>query len=131
MEISVDKRLLKKRKESNRDNNFSGKRYTVFFPGAPGSGKSTAASDFIKYFFPPDVVVYVYSIQKAERSYRFHKNQRKVKMIPEVIENISMDLLRRKSGNHPIVCLFDDVDKLSPDLHKPVHNLIEDLIVNG
>ena len=107
------------------------KRYTVFIPGPPNCGKTRAAQDIILEMFPPDVIVYLFSPHKQERSLKLPTPPRRVALDVNKLKKVTIEALREDAGPHPIVCLFDDIDLLRGKVQKSIQDLMTELLANG
>ena len=133
MEMKVDTNLFScyDKASHGSEKKERNKRYTVFIPGPPNCGKTRAARDIILGLFPPDVVVYLFSPQKQERSFQVDADVRRVALVPDKLKKVTIESLRENAGPHPIVCLFDDVDLIRGKVQQAIQELMTELLANG
>lgn len=105
-------------------------RLTMFIAGNPGAGKSYLAKEMID-LLPEDYDVLLFTaLEEEDGNFDDLPRLYKIKMNPEILKNISLSEIRKRS-KHPIL-LFDDIDKIrDKTVEKLTYAILEDALANG
>ena len=113
-------------------------RITMFIGGTQGCGKSYFVSQFLKDYklAHPQRPIYLITGLTEKDKHFDGIEMRKITMEPEVIEGITLDMLRYadKKMKKKVGCLliFDDTDRIRDlSLRRQVYGLMQDALCNG
>lgn len=106
-------------------------RVSIFIAGNPGAGKSYLAKDIIRSLPPSFDILLFTALEEEDGNFSEFKNRiHKIKMIPEVLERITLSEIRKR-GKFPLL-LFDDIDKIRDKrVEKLTYAILEDALANG
>ena len=109
-------------------------RMTVFVSGAPGAGKSYLSKQLIQLFPTTMPILLFTALEENDGNFDELGTDRlyKIKMVPEVLADITLSKIREFAKSPQVILLFDDVDKIrSKAVEKLVFAIMNDALANG
>lgn len=109
-------------------------RMTMFIAGTPGAGKSYLAKQMIGLLPETYTLMLFTALEENDGNFDDIGKDRmfKIKMTPEVLSNITLAEIRKRSKSPQTILLFDDVDKIrNSKVQNLVFALMNDVLANG
>ena len=113
--------------------NFSD-RMTMFIAGTPGAGKSYLAKEMINLLPATYQILLFTALEEKDGNFDSLGKDRlfKIRMVPEVLGNITLAEIRERTQGHQCILLFDDVDKIrDPKIQNLTFAIMNDALANG
>ena len=109
-------------------------RMTMFIAGTPGAGKSYLARQMIDQMPKSFDILLFTALEENDGNFDSLGKDRlfKIKMIPEVLSNITLSAIRERTKAPQTILLFDDVDKIrDPKVQNLTFAIMNDALANG
>lgn len=110
---------------------FTKNRFSIFIAGVPNAGKSYFTAQLLKLFPETYEVLLFTDLEENDANFKDIKQKVwKIKMKPEILKKINMDVIRARVKNP--ICVFDDIDKMSsPTISKLTKDLLHSILLKG
>ena len=109
-------------------------RMTMFIAGTPGAGKSYLAKQMINLLPSTYDILLFTALQENDGNFDDLGTGRlfKVRMTPEILKQITLSEIRKKSRSPQTILLFDDVDKIRDSkVQSLIFSIMNDALANG